>query len=236
MSNEILKHPYLFTLEKRGLVLTMTGGQIIQKYLEDKGFSPRVSSLEQARRFQIREANVLKKRYRTAKDGQNYMESVDYQWRAILFQKAFELLNVIQENWGKINPEIPFAVIVYGSLTRGLVKSPNHPDPSSVDLVVIGDTTVANKELLFNAIRYKRDEIDAFITANCPNKSPESKGGTAAVHIITPETLTNERFSPALNYIQSAARALYDPHGIWKNIEHCTLLEAINPNNRGRKK
>lgn len=162
---------------------------------------------EELQRLKIMASDtILKNRYPTAEEGSKYMDEVDIAWRERLFgiaQQTSAHIVTHAQDMGKKD----FAVVLFGSVAKGLTKSPNHPDPSNIDMAVIGDFTAEERDELFDRIRPYRKEQEGKV------------GNKVGVHIQHTEIFGKNRYNEALNYIASGATALYDPEGVWERIE-----------------
>lgn len=186
------------------------------------------SSEEKTRLQQVINCGILAKRYPNSQEGARFMNEIDYKWRDMLEIMAQELTNEIVFKWHKINATKDIAVVLFGSVAKGLVKRPDHPDPSNIDLSVIGNINIYERERLFDAIRPRRKEIQRRITANCSAiETGKPNPGNAGVSIQNIEKLKKDCYEPARRYVASNAYALYDPSGIWKEIETEALKWAL---------
>lgn len=176
--------------------------------------------LEGERLAVIAEDPITKKRYPRYESGARCMDNVDYKRRQDLLRHAISLSDHIRTKWQEINPHKPIAVVLFGSVARGLTRGAHHPDPSNIDLSVIGDFTNEETDNLYNAIREKRNVIQKSILEKCQAiYSQEDNPGNAGVHIQTIEKVKNSVYGDALRIIGSSGYALYDPEQIWHNIE-----------------
>ena len=156
------------------------------------------------------------------------MPSVDYNRRDELLHLSQNLSSQIVETWRGINPNKDIAVLLYGSVARGLTKDTQNPSPSDIDLTVIGDFTENERDKLKEKIHPMRDAIRRQIVESCPNVTGEFAediryAGTLVQNI---EKLTKERYSAAIHYLGSCITPLYDPSGIWARIEKEALKVA----------
>jgi len=174
---------------------------------------------DQRRLNAINNDGILKKRYPSAKDGEEYMNSVDMEWREVLYRKA-DLISVQIAEQAKAIGKEDFAILLFGSVAKGLARKQDHPDPSNIDLAVIGQFTDEEREELLNRIRPIR------------NKEEEEIGNNVGVFIQTPNKLRNSNYGAAFMYIGSSARALYDPKGIWSSLQE----EALSSQRRCKEK
>ncbi len=216
---------YLITVPKRGLRI-IPPAETLQKMMAAR-HGLRVGSWtdeEKTRLRLITESGILKKRYPTSADGKLFMQEVDYERRNELLSYAYELSEQVVRSWETINPDKDIAIILFGSITRGLVKRPEHPDPSNIDMAVIGNITDEEKELLFDAIREKRAEVKGRILSGCVNLTGiHEQCGNAGVFIQDISKLKLNNYCPAIEYIKACATALWDPVGIWGCLEREAL-------------
>lgn len=190
---------------------------------------------ERARIRAITSCKILQQRYPSPSDGKRFMESVDYQRREELLGYAKELTGEIVSSWESINPEKPIAVIIFGSVAKGLVKDCHNGDPSNIDLAVIVEIRGQEemnefrlqREMLLDAIRDKRHEIQQRILAPCPKvNSIDKNPGNAGVFVQDISKLEKGNYGSARNYISSGAIALHDPARIWARVEEKALQAA----------
>lgn len=219
-----VESPLLISLPQRGLRImppeetrrnmeAARGGQIVT-------WSPE----ERARLRMLVNCTILAKRHPTPKDGVKYMESVDYSRREQLLEMAVDMKETIVESWREINPSQEIAVLLYGSIVKGLVRRGDHPDPSNIDLSVIGTIADSERDELFDSIRSKRCQIQQQILTACPMvESSEKNPGNAGVIIQDVSKLVKGGYGVAKSYITACATPLYDPTGIWRDIEMQTL-------------
>jgi len=174
----------------------------------------------------INNDGILKKRYPSAKDGVKYMNSVDMEWREILYGKANSICTQIVEQAKAIGKE-DFAILLFGSVAKGLVRKQDHADPSNIDLAVIGQFTYEEREELLDRIRPIRI------------KAVEEIRNNVGVFVQTPDKLRHSDYGAAFMYIGSSARALYDPKGVWSSLQEEALSYQRrckeNKQNRGSK-
>ncbi len=183
---------------------------------------------EKARIWLIKNCSILRKRYPNPQAGREYMQRVNPQRQEELLTIAHELSNETIEEWKKISSNGRIAILLFGSVAKGLTKDCSDPDPSNVDLAIIGDIKDDERIALLDAIRPARDRIKTRILEQCGGQldSPEANPGNAGVFVQDISRLTVNNFSTAMNYIGSNAIALHDPAGVWKNIEGQALDAA----------
>lgn len=195
------------------------------------------SDEEKKRLKLLTHCSILTKRYPTPQDGQRFMQGVNYEWGKELLGMAHETTDEIVSQWNTINPHTDIAVLLYGSITKGLVKNPDNPDPSNIDIAVIGNIGFAEREELFDAIRPKREEIRERILSKCPAvHSREPNPGNVGVIIQHTDKLAINNFGQARTYITAGARALYDPSGLWQRLEEEALSQMDLRKLNGKKK
>lgn len=180
---------------------------------------------EAVRLSRINNCKILKERYPTPEKGIGYMTTVDYQRRNELLQLARNLTSCIVKEWRKIDRHKPIAVILFGSVAKGLVRRGDHPDPSNIDLAVIGEFTEVEMESLFNAISTKRREAQQIILSSCPMiVSKEKNPGNAGVHIQSIKNMKSGDYAGAISHINAGGFAIYDSSNIWQKIEEEALI------------
>ncbi len=183
---------------------------------------------EKVRLAIMKNCAILAKRYPTKEAGRAYMLDVDYDRREQLLTQAGKLTTHIVEKWREIDPTQEVAVLLFGSVAKGLVKRPDHPDPSNIDLAVIGNISDEQRDQLLTSIRPERDRLRDEILAGVPVlDSSERNPGNAGVMVQHVSKLTNGSYYGARNYIASGAIPLHDPTGIWRGIEREALAFSV---------
>lgn len=223
------KEQLLITLPKRGLRV-IPPPEVSQKMIEArKGNIVRFSEEDKYRLRKLIDCSILARRHPTPDAGREYMESVDYDWRNELLGMAGEMAATVVEEWSEINQEQPLAILLYGSVAKGLVKRPDHPDPSNIDLAVMGCITEEERLMLFDRIRPMRTCIQERILAHAEDiNSPEANPGNAGVIVQHIDKVTKENFSGAKAYIAAGAIPLHDPAYLWRSIEQEAIRSALN--------
>ena len=170
-------------------------------------------------------AGTLKSRFPDPQSGEGFMTQVDPDRGETLKGYATELTEEIVSSWQNIAPEKPIAVVLFGSVARGLVKSQMHTDPSNIDLSVMGDINEEEREKLFDLIRPQRVSTQEKILKDCPDvQTGELNPGNAGVHIQHVDKLRKNGFHSTLYwYIASSAQALHDPDNVWGQLESDAL-------------
>ncbi len=193
------------------------------------------SGLEEGRYHIVAGSGILRNRYPTSRDGQAFMENVDHEWGETLKGYAYQLTGKIIEEWQQISPHKPIAVLLFGSIARGLVKKPDHCDPSNIDLTVIGEIDKEERNMLLDGIRDHRADIQKDILANCPNlDSHEHNPGNANVLVQDVSKLKSDGYHAAIRYIDASAYPLYDPSEVWRQIEAEALEHYVFSKKRRR--
>lgn len=183
---------------------------------------------EKARLYLMKQCGTLKRRYPQATEGKKFMESVDYESREELMEKARTLSSDIVTSWERVNPNKQIAVVLFGSVAKGLVKHSQNPDPSNIDLAVIGDIDKDEKEKLLDEIRPHRRSVQEWILGRVPFlNSDERNPGNAGVIVQNLNVVAKDNFEPAKNYITSGAIPLHDPAGIWQQVEETALKTTV---------
>jgi len=178
---------------------------------------------ESARFRIITNDHILKTRFPNPDDGVKLMGQVDTERREELLRYAYEITPRIVEEWGKINPNEPIAVVVYGSVAKGLVKPKDHNDPSDLDMSVIGTITEKERRELLEASIPHRERIQQQmgITPQEGIKYPT----LSCFKVRDTKILLSDNYSLAKKLIASSTFATYDPSGILQEIES-EVLEA----------
>ncbi len=179
-------------------------------------------------------SGILKKRCRSGEYDDSFRENIDFERRRELLNMARELTDCIVNQWKKISPNKEIAVLIFGSIPRGLVKSTTHPDPSNIDLAVIGVINDDEKNRLFDAIRPKRTATQEIILQGCRNVNSEidlHRSGNAGVIIQNTDKLLASNYAQTIEYIKANATPLYDPLDIWGRIEDQALTDLIENTN-----
>lgn len=218
--------PYLITLPKTGLriIPPPETQRNVQEVKTNR--TPVIWSEEEKARIRLLISNpIYRKRYPDKSVGKEFMNTVDYQRRERLLSYANEMTDHIVTSWQHIGNENAIAVVLFGSVATGLVKHPMHPSPSNIDMAVIGDITLWERELLFDEIRSKRQEIQKRILEDCFSvEENEYNPGNVGVSVQHTSKVTNGNYQCALEYIAANATPLYDPSSVWGRIEQ----EALN--------
>lgn len=219
-----------FTLPRRGIsVLAHPSSQRILEEIRTNGINghPVWSLQEKARIRLLRDCRILARRYPDPQTGRDFMSHVSKERCEELFVMAQDLTSVIVESWQQISPGKDIAIILFGSVAKGLVKDVSHPDPSNIDVAVVGEITDDERLQLLDLIRPKRTELRDKIRGKCQDiQTTDTNPGNAGVMVQNTQKLKNGCFSCALNYIAAGAFPLYDPAGIWEDIEQTALSQA----------
>lgn len=212
--------------------------ELIQQkvWLPDRGIEmllpPRYSPISEAeptrekneRLLQISNDGPLRKRYPSPEAGLKFMQTVDFDRRNYLLRLAQSATEKIVDEWKKINSETEIAVIVFGSVAKGLVKKNDDPDPSNIDMSVIGNISDSDRDKLYDAIRpYRKSVQEDILGTSGEVNSPEKNPGNLGICIQHTDKLTNGHFSAMAGYIGSGAFPIYDPSNIWGDLEKNAL-------------
>lgn len=229
-----LESEQFITLPQRGLRV-LAPEETQRNMIRAKAGEVVLYSEEEKKRLNLlTRCRILKKRYPTPDSGAEFMREIDHKRRKQLFVMAQEMSDETVIQWHRINPNLDIAVILYGSVSKGLVKRPDHPDPSNIDLAVIGSMQKEEQEMLYDAIRPKRKELQRRILGTCPElNSTENNPGNVGVIIQPIEKLTIENYSQTRSYITACARPLYDKSDIWRTLESLAL-DAYNIKRSGK--
>lgn len=215
---------FLISLPRRGVRVIPPRQTADNMKLAREGFSIAPwSEREKARLALIKKDPIMAKRYPDPNSGQALMAEVCYERREELLLLAKDLTGVIVSEWGKISPSKDIAVVLFGSVARGLVRSREHPDPSNIDMSVIGNFPEEERLRLLDAIRPTRQEIRSKIIETCVGQESSGIGANAGVYVQNVDKLINNKFACAKEYISSNAFSLYDPSGIWETVEELAL-------------
>lgn len=229
-----------FTLPKRGIrVMAPLASRRILEDLRENGKNGHSiwSPEEKARIKLLRDCRILARRYPNPQSGKDFMNHVSIDRREHLYRMAQDLTSHVVEQWHEIKPDKPIAVILFGSIAKGLVKNTNHPDPSNIDLAVLGNFSDSERSILMDKIKPKRLQIGEEIKKDCARiVSPEKSPGNAGVFVQNIYKVKNGSYGCALNYISSGAIALYDPAGIWEKIEQEALSFYARKQNKKTKR
>lgn len=219
----------LITLPRRGLRIIPPGETAANmvRVKEGQSIVP-WTAREKARLALIKNDTIMRKRFPNPNDGQALMEDVCYQRREELLSLAVDLSNRIVEEWDTMTPNKNIAIILFGSVARGLVRRSDHYDPSNLDMSVIGDFTEEERTELLDAIRPARKETGQKILETCGEANVIREGsGNAGVYVQHVDKLINNKFATAKEYISSNAMVLHDPVGIWSAIEGAALDHEV---------
>lgn len=236
MGKKIIMRPELsITLPKTGLCITApeqtARNMEIARTTNDKKVVKGLiiwSDDEKTRLKLLKNNTIFKKRYPSVVEGRSFMLNVDYEKQKELYAYAEDLSSFIVESWDEINDQTPIATVLFGSVACGLVKKITHPDPSNIDLAVIGNITEDERVMLFEAIRGKRKEIQQKIIQSYGRSMGNAGEGNAGVFIQHTEKLRNNNYQCAKEYIASNATTLHDPALIWHTLEQEALRSCQN--------
>jgi hypothetical protein len=230
-----MKPEYLITLPNRGIQVIAPGETAMNMELArslPKGGAetPRIqwTEREKTRLWLMKNCRILANRLPSKESGKQFMETVDYKRREELLAMAHELSDHIAQTWTQINPDKKIAVILYGSVAKGLVKTPGQSPASDIDLTAIGDFSDSERAQLRARIHSKREEVRDRIVSTAFVTEGELDIRYAGALVQNVSTLTKNGFSDAINYVKSGASAIYDPSGIWAGIEGQALDYATN--------
>lgn len=199
---------------------------------------------------------IIRGRYPSTQEGEQFMDEVSPQWRDRLLEHTEFLSEEIKQACFSIGSQ-RFAIILYGSLARNLTKDRTSEDPSNIDIAVVGEFSPKQKESILDSIRVARQQVTTEIKVaelckcqgvkcKCSeqmtdyywvNSTAPIRNGygeitrlhsgffeRAGVVIQTPETARSNGYSDARRYISSSAKSLYDPEGVWQEIENEALV------------
>ncbi len=189
----------------------------------------------------IQNDRTLRRRYPQEEIGQRFMTQVDHDWRETLYDRALDLTGSIQNAAREIGVQ-RFAVVLYGSVARNLVKRPGHPDPSNIDIAVVGSISCQEKDEMYRLIRNDREEVTTRIKDEEKNAiEARTEGlaldrvtkaklgridreidpiGRAGVIIRSVPAVKESDYDLVLWYMAGCGQPLYDHDGLWAQLEH----------------
>lgn len=218
------------TLPKRGLKIIAP--ENVSKLMErsKEGEIVTYPENEKKKLLLIRGCKILQQRYPSVDDGKAFMNDVDYSWREFLLGKAKHITNEIVNSYHQMASSKPFSVVLYGSVAKGLVKKPDHKDPSNIDLAIIGNINSKEREDLFDTLRPIRKNVQEEILSHCPVlESDEANPGNVGITIQNLEKVMSNNFAPVRNYISAGAIPLFDNYGLWQSLEELALENYSPP-------
>ena len=215
------RNEQMYWVHTRGLVITLPPA-VTRDISGSISRGENVNPLQFHRLSLIDNDPILKKRLPQSSDGCKYMDRVDLEWRGQLLKEAKDISLMIRTSVLEVTgfADEDFAIILFGSIAKGLCKSKTDEDPSNIDLSVIGNFSEEQKQAIFDSIRPTRD------------KGRERIGNNIGVFIQTPEKLVNNAYSSVLQFISSCAQPLYDPGGIWHRLEQEALEYSFQKTRR----
>jgi predicted nucleotidyltransferase len=223
---EIEQRPeLLITLPKRGLriVPPPETAANMQRVRSGERIEP-WTDREKARLSLIRRDTIMKKRFPDSSHGNALMNEVCYSRREELLEMARDLSDEVVARWRDLHPDKNIAVVLFGSVARGLVRNRHNQDPSNIDIAVLGNFSDEERTEMLDAIRPARLETRDRILKTCEGiESFPDGSGNAGVFVQDVSKVINNKFAGAKEYIASSAMALYDPSGIWEMIETAAL-------------
>lgn len=123
----------------------------------------------------IRSDSILAKRYPNPEVGWRYMAAVSTEWGAKLTDDAIKMGQELAEASRSMGKD-QFAVVLYGSTARGLVKCPKHRDPSNIDMAIIGDFNLDERSSVLDKVRPLRESISSQILIEEKSRSCSCQG------------------------------------------------------------
>ncbi len=217
----------MFWVHERGLQ-TLLSPNATKKITESTAAQQVLPPTESARLRIISNDHTLRTRYPDITDGMSLMEIRNMERKDELYEYAQQLVPLIVEEWEKINDIEPIAVVLYGSVAKGLVKPKDHEDPSDLDLTVIGNITREERRMLLDASIPHREKIQQQMGVSPTEDVNYPAFSCFKVRNI--QTLRSDNYSLAKSLIASSAFPLHDPEGIWQKIEDETLVEEDRKN------
>src|SRR5579884_1622392 len=161
---------------------------------------------------------TLKKRYPKPEDGQAFMMETSPEWRSYLLSRSKEAAAEIGWNCERMGYE-RFAVVLFGSVSRNLVKHPKHPDPSNIDLAVIGEFSPYSREPIFDRIRPLREHLTSEINQNEGRYNEDGNFERLTVLVQPIDNVRSMDYFSVRTHISACARPLYDPTSLWNELE-----------------
>ncbi len=212
----------MFWVHDRGLIITLSPSFTAEiAYSICRGEQ---INLLQGQRLSIIETDpILKKRHAESGEGcnygNNYMSRVNLEWRETLLKEANLMARVIRNSAVELGfADEEFAIILFGSIPRGLSRTRTDEDPSNIDLSLIGNFSDYDREAILNRIKPTRDEIGGKI------------GNNTGVFVQSGDRLKRENYQPVVQFIGACAEPLHDPGGIWQRLEkealECSLSSS----------
>jgi hypothetical protein len=183
---------------------------------------PQWSSDDLVRFDLILNSSVLAQRFPHPDAGRKLMGVVDYNYRNELFGYSLDMSKIIQNAIYTMPSYFDkyYAILLFGSIPRGLVKRPGYFDPSNIDIAVIGNFNSSERDYIFDHIRQDRHDLqDYMLRQNKMWRMPFEQRCNVGVHIQDQGKITGNSFSTALQYISSCAYPLYDNYHVWSEIE-----------------
>lgn len=230
MSTKAENYPeFLISLPRRGLKIIPPDQVVENMRLAREGLSIIPwTEREKARIALIKKDPIMARRYPDSNSGQALMAEVSYERREELLLLARDLTETVVSEWDKISPNKGIAIVLFGSVARGLVRHREHRDPSNIDMSIVGDFSEEERLRLLDAIRPARQEIRTKIVKACSGQEAfTGLSGNAGVYVQNVDKLINNKFACAKEYIASNAFSLHDPLGIWKIIEQSALDHEV---------
>lgn len=212
MGKTIENAQQMFWLPERGITVTLPP-LITQQISGPIARREDVDPLQFHRLSIIANDPIMRKRLPSSKDGLEYMTKVDLSWRQELLKEACSMTDAIRTSVPEVTTACDgdFAVIIFGSISRGLTRNRENEDPSNIDLSIIGNFSEDDRIAIFNRIRPTRDQIAARI------------GNNVGVFVQTHDKLIKNGYGAMIQYIGACAYALYDPNHIWSKLEEEAL-------------
>lgn len=161
--------------------------------------------------------SILKKRFPNSEIGNDYRNRVDMVWRGALLHEAMYMAYAIKEAVKQVTgfAEEEFAILLFGSIARGLSRSRQDADPSNLDITVIANFTEDQREQVFYIIRPNRE------------RGRERIRNNIGVCLQTPSKFTNDHYALTLELIGSCAQPLHDPGNLWGQLEQEALEYSL---------
>lgn len=206
----------MYWIHSRGVAITLPP-PITEKISGPISRGECVDPIQYHRLYLIENNSILKKRLPQDTDGERYMYRVDLKWRERLLEEVQKIAFVIKKSVKEVTgfSDEDFAIILFGSVARGLCRNSSDEDPSNIDISVIGDFSDLDRGEIFERIRPDRE------------KGGERIGNNIGIFLQTKEKLAKDNYSSVIQFIGACGYALHDPGNIWHNIETEALMSSI---------
>lgn len=191
------------------------------------------------------ENSVLRRRYPTSDCGERYMRIVSPEWGKFLTDQS-QIFATEANKELSIQGFGEISILLFGSVSRGLAKYPNHPkDRSNLDILIVGNfDDKLERDKVLNIIHPIREDVNSSITREEDNPEyhlpniheiqlceesfkddvPQSlnlkeicRVGVIASSV---EKLKRDEYNAVRNYLSSGAYPLTDDQKIWTTLQY----------------